>query len=143
MFALILTPMRSDGTIFGFSQTVLILLFVAAVMLVGTCWQLADMWIRRTRGRNWPTVSAVIDLVSVAFMEDSLPTQRDGSGDRYYLATLTYTYKNPEEQIGEYSRSFGDKSEAQAWANSYKGETVKVHVDPRDPTRSVLREEDL
>jgi len=76
-------------------------------------------------------------------MEGSLPTNRDGSGDRYYLATLTYTYNNPEQQIGEYSCSFGDKDVAESWANSYKGETVKVRVDPRDPTRSVLREEDL
>jgi len=42
-----------------------------------------------------------------------------------------------------YSRSFGKKEDAEAWAASYKGEAVKVHVDPRDPTRSVLREEDL
>jgi hypothetical protein len=45
--------------------------------------------------------------------------------------------------MGDYSRRFGKKEDAEAWANSYKGETVKVHVDPRDPTRSVLREEDL
>jgi hypothetical protein len=28
---------------------------------------------------------------------------------------------------------------ANRWVNSYKGETVRVHVDPRDPARSVLR----
>ncbi len=43
--------------------------------------------------------------------------------------------------MGDYSRQFGNKEDAESWANSYKGETVKVHVDSRDPTRSVLREE--
>ena len=61
----------------------------------------------------------------------------------YYLATLTYFYNNPEEQIGDYKRRFGKKDDAEVWANSYKSETVTVHVDPSDPTRSVLREEDL
>jgi hypothetical protein len=63
--------------------------------------------------------------------------------DSCYKATLTYIYHYPEEQMGDYSRDFGDKEDAEAWANCYKGETVKVHVDPRDPTRSILREEDL
>ena len=32
--------------------------------------------------------------------------------------------------MGDYSRRFASESDARAWANSYKGETVKVHVDP-------------
>jgi Protein of unknown function (DUF3592) len=132
---------RGDkGTGFWF---IVILLFAAAVMLVGTCWQLFDTWVKRTRGRNWPTVYAVVDIVSVTFCEDNtLPLKADLSFP-YYVATLTYSYCNPEQQMGDYSRRFGNEDDAKAWANSYKGETVKVHVDPRDPTRSVLREEDL
>jgi hypothetical protein len=79
--------------------------------------------------------------VSVAFIEDKFA--RYALDSSYYKATLTYVYRYPEEQMGDYSRRFGKKEDAEAWANSYKGETVKVHVDPRDPTRSVLREEDL
>ena len=60
-----------------------------------------------------------------------------------YKATLTYTYNNPEQQMGDYSRTFANEDDAKAWANSYKGETVTVHIDPRDPTRSVLRKEDI
>jgi len=101
-------------------------------------------WIRRLRGRNWPTVSAVIDIVSVSLEDDSfIPAQKASFDQPYYKATLTYIYHYPEAQMGDYSRDFGSKEDAEAWANSYKGETVKVHVDPRDPTRSVLREEDL
>jgi hypothetical protein len=93
-------------------------------------------WIERTRGRNWPTAAATVDIVSVANVTDDarLPS---------YLATLTYIYRNPEQQLGECSRRFSTKDDAEAWANSYKGSTVTVHVDPRDPTRSVLREENL
>jgi hypothetical protein len=111
------------------------------VILVGICWQLVDHWIERTRGRKWPTTSAVIDIVSVTFIPDS-PQMRTTLGG-YYLAQLTYTYQDPELQTGDYSRRFAYEDEARAWANSYKGETVRIHVDPRDPTRSVLRKEDL
>ncbi len=64
-------------------------------------------------------------------------------GSWRYWALDRRDYVVPEQQMGDYSRSFGKKEDAEAWANSYKDETVKVHVDPRDPTRSVLREEDL
>ena len=124
-------------------EIILISLFAGTVMLVGLCWQLLDNWKKRTQGRNWPTVSAVIDIVSVAFIEDDIPSIKAYPDASYYQATLTYTYHNPEPQMGDYRKRFSSKEEAQAWADSYKGETVKVHVDPRDPTRSVLREEDL
>lgn len=120
-------------------------LAAGAIILVGIIWQLVDTLIRRFYGRKWPTVQAVIEIVSVAYCEDDsfIPAPKADLDHPYYLAALTYSYNNPEQQMGDYKRRFGDEEEANAWANSYKGETVKVHVDPRDPTRSVLREEDL
>ena len=124
-------------------EIMLFLLAAGAAMLVAISWGMVGEWKKRALGRNWPTVSAVVDIVSVAFIEDDTPGMKAYPDLSSYKATLTYIYKNPEQQMGDYSRSFGKKEDAEAWANSYKGETVKVRVDPRDPTRSVLREEDL
>ena len=133
----------SGGPITGFEMK-LISLAIGAVTLVVICRQSLDTWLHRIRSHNWPTVSAVIDIASVAFMEDDDPLPgKAGSNHHYYLATLTYVWRNPELQMGEYRRSFANEDDAMAWANSYKGETVTIHVDPRDPTRSVLRQEDL
>jgi len=133
------------GGIDPFVLLFLILLGTVAVALVAICWTKFSDWVERTRCRNWPKVPAVIDIVSVAFIEDDnlIPAQKASLVDSCYRATLTYIYNNPEQQMGDYSRDFGNKDDAEAWANSYKGETVKVHVNPRDPTRSILREEDL
>lgn len=122
-------------------EVILFSLLVGAGLLVSICWEIVDGLVKRFHGRNWPTVSAVIDIVSVAFIQDKFP--RYALDTSHYKATLTYVYRYPEEQMGDYSRDFGKKEDAEAWANSYKGETIKVHVHPRDPTRSVLREEDL
>ena len=119
-----------------------LLLFLAAMVIgfVSRYWRLFTQWLSGIRGRDWAAVSAVIEVVSVV-----VQTENTRSGERVlgYLATLTYFYRNPELQMGEYSRMFGQESEAQAWAVSYKGRNVMVGVDPRDPTRSVLRKEDL
>ncbi len=132
----------AGGKLTGF-EVKLFLLFAGAVMLVGIVWQLIDNGYKRVHGRNWPTVSAVIDIVSVAFIPDETPSMKAYPDTSYYKATLTYIYELSGKQMGDYSRSFGNEGDAKAWANSYKGETVKVHVDPRDPAKSVLRAEDL
>ena len=124
-------------------KVILFSLVVGAGLLVSICWDVVDQWIKRTRGRNWPTVSAVIDVVSVTLVEDNSISSLAIHYGPSYLAMLTYSYRNPEQQMGDYKRRFGNEDDAKSWANAYKGETVKVHVDPRDPTRSVLREEDL
>lgn len=120
----------------------LLILFVTVplVAVSATKWRFFAQWLMSRRGRDWPTLTATIDLVDVI-------AQRGGRAGEviYYLATLTYVYHNPELQTGEYSRDFDadDEDAARAWAASYKGSAVTVHVDPRDPTRSVLRKEDL
>jgi hypothetical protein len=103
-------------------------------------WRFFTQWIKGIRGRDWASVSAVVDVVSVV-----VQTEHTRAGERIvgYLATLTYFYRNPELQMGEYSRMFDEEEGAQSWADSYKGRAVTVHVDPRDPTNSVLRKEEL
>lgn len=141
----ILIPRGSVG-VDPFYIFILLMLVTVVSVLVVVGWVKAKDWLERTRCRNWPTVSAVVDIVSVARCEPGgspVLYLKSSSCNVYYRATLTYTYNNPEEQMGDYSRDFGKKEDAESWANSYKGETIKIHVDPRDPTQSVLREEDL
>jgi Protein of unknown function (DUF3592) len=113
----------------------------AAIFLAALQWRFFVQWLNGIRGRNWPAVTATIDIVDV-----TRRTVRTGRGDIVsYIATLTYFYRNPELQTGDYSREFNadEEQDARAWADSYKGSTVTIHVYPRDPSRSVLRKEDI
>jgi hypothetical protein len=122
---------------------ILSLLAAGAIILGAACWGAVEEWIDYNHGRRWPAVSAVIDDVSVTVVE---PKGISSTANHYwptFLATLTYTYHNPEQHSGHYKRSFASEDDAKSWANSYKDESVTVHVDPRDPTRSLLRDKDL
>ena len=78
--------MLAGGPLTGF-EVKLFLLFAGAFILVGICRQLLDTWIKRTRGRNWPTISAVIDIISVAFIpDDSIPSPSVPTDNSGYLA---------------------------------------------------------
>ncbi|HTV15461.1 MAG TPA: hypothetical protein VME68_12150 [Acidobacteriaceae bacterium] len=116
-----------------------IIVLVSVVAGTASSWQFIAQWWKGVRGRDWPKVSAVIDFVSVQKRVEST-----GKGDIVtYVALLTYVYRNPDLQTGDYDKSFDVEGEATAWANSFKGCTVMVHVDPKDPSNSVLRKEDL
>ena len=87
-----------------------------------------------------PAVTDDPDVVSVV-----VQTEETRYGERVigYQATLTYFYRNPDLQMGEYCRMFDGEREANVWANSYKGRNVPVRVDPRDSSSSVLLPSDL
>jgi hypothetical protein len=127
------------GTIYDW-YIIPILLAIAVVPAVARNWRFFLQWLYGIRGRDWAVVPAVVDVVSVVPQ-----TEQDRGGERIvgYLATLTFFYRNSELQMGEYSRMFDEEQHAQLWAASYKGNTVMVHVNPRDQSRSVLREEEL
>jgi hypothetical protein len=113
--------------------------FPAVVIVWFLTRRLRFTWKRRSRERlvqNWPPITATIEIPTVT-------TQSIGEKPSFYLAELTYFYRNPELQMGEYKRQFGVKSEAKAWAAQFKGRTVQVHVNPDDPADSVLLERDL
>jgi hypothetical protein len=117
-----------------------IYLVAVVAMIVGRYGRFVRQWLDGRRGQDWGTIQAVVDVVSVVPQ-----TEQTRYGERTigYLATLTYFYRNPELQVGEYCKMFDDEPGARAWADSLKGCSVMVHVDPRDPTHSVLREEEL
>jgi hypothetical protein len=122
------------------------LLFLLAIVTASTLerrrfWRFAAQWLSQRRGRDWCPVSASVDVVSV--VPQTEPIRGHAVEIVGYLVTLTYFYRNPELQTGDYSRRFDKKKDAQAWAASIKGRTITVPVDPDDPSHSALREEDL
>ena len=96
-------------------------------------------WMASVGGRNWSTITATITIVSVIQQPEQL-----AKGDVLsFRATLTYFYRNPDLQTGDYYRVFDKEKDCEAWAESFKGRTILVHVDPRDPARSILRADEL
>jgi hypothetical protein len=113
------------------------------LLLIGVVMRSGRKLLRRiTSGheRDWPTTSAKIEIVSVAeqIREGRYSTETTG-----YLATLSYFYRDPELQMGEYTRQFPLQAPAQHWAEQFKDRQVVVHLNPKDRTDSVLLTADL
>lgn len=79
---------------------------------------------------------ALIDVVSVI-------ERMEGDRQSYFVATLTYFYRNPDLQMGEYERVFPLKAAAVQWVEQFKGRSAMVHVNPKRPEESVLRSEEV
>jgi hypothetical protein len=86
--------------------------------------------------RGWLTVPAAIDVVSVA-------EHMDSDGKKFYLAALTYFYRRPDLEMGDYQREFAQKTVAQEWVKQFKGRQVMVHVNPKNVAESFVQESDL
>jgi hypothetical protein len=122
----------------------LFFLFVAVIVrVVGVItryWRFVEQWVNGIRGKDWGPISAVIDVVSVV---EQTEQTRGGERTIGYLATLTYFYRNPDLQMGEYCKMFDMEAEANQWVGQLKGRNLMIHVDPRDPSSSVLRPKEL
>lgn len=104
-------------------------------------WKAVLRWVRSGPAGEWPTICATIEVVSVV---EQIREGRYNTADVIgYTASLTYFYRNPELQMGEYERGFPLRSAAERWAESFKNKPVVVHVNPKDPTDSVLLEGEL
>jgi len=102
-------------------------------------------WLKRkltsSAARDWPTVSAVIEVVSV--VEQLHEGAYDDIQTTGFVATLSYFHRNPELQMGEYMRYFPLKAAAQRWAEQFKGRQVVIRVNPKDGADSALLDADL
>ena len=116
------------------------LALAASFKTVTQLWPVFVRWSNEKRSRDWPSLPGVIDIVAVA---KEVESAGKGAVVIKYKALLTYSYHNPDLQTGDYNRSFGVEDDARDWVDSLKGCKVPVYVDPRDPTRSVLRSEDV
>jgi hypothetical protein len=120
--------LKEPGTLFA--------LIVVVAGILARQWSKLRFLLTSSVARNWPTVSAAIDVVSVAErLADDKTTE--------YVATLSYFYRNPELQMGEYERVFHLKSVASTWAEQFKGRQALVHVNPERPEESVLLKSDV
>lgn len=81
-------------------------------------------------------MTASIDVVSVA--ERNVSEKK-----RCHAAVLTYFYRRPELQMGEFERVFSRKDAARHWVGQFKGRQIMIHVNPADPADSILLDSDL
>ncbi len=120
-----------------FSQPGLLVVAGIAIAVAARQWRkgLAER-ARKRAALNWPTVTATIDVAAV--LKNITPETKDR-----LAVSLTYFYRNPELQMGEFKRPFATIEQAKQWAALFKGRTVTVHVNPDDPSDSVLLERDV
>jgi hypothetical protein len=112
------------------------LLFAFVGGALSRSWRKAKRARKGKTGNFWPTVAATVDLATVA-------KRMDGEKKPFWLVTLSYFYRQPELQMGEYEREFQVESEARQWASQFKGRLVTVHVNPANNSDSVLLDGDL
>ncbi len=96
--------------------------------------------------RSWIMVPATIDIVTVVEHTEQESRSRASlyqPTSVYYVAVLTYFYRLPDLETGEYERNFDIENEAQHWADQFKGQQVMVQVNPKNPSESYLLDDEV
>jgi hypothetical protein len=80
--------------------------------------------------QSWPSVEGTVQYTSAAPVIDNRRGQ--------YYATLEYSYFVDEYRSSKYIQTFGDDSEADAFAKAMKDKKVQVLYNPSNPDKSDL-----
>lgn len=113
---------------------------VWVLFVIGSvAWTWISKWRRRRLqelAENWPmTMGRVVSR--------EIKEKKGESGIDAFVATLTYSYFQEEQQPGTYRREFDSQEEAGAWLDLLFEKEVPVHFDPAKPSRSTLIEREL
>lgn len=113
---------------------------VAVLFVMGSAvWNQIKKW-RRSKlqelAENWPmTMGRVVSR--------EIKERESEGGIDAFIATLTYSYFQAEQQSGTYRREFDSQDGAGAWLDLLFEKEVPVHFDPAKPSRSTLIEREL
>ena len=83
---------------------------------------------KEEKEQSWPSVEGTVQYTNVAPVFDNKHNQ--------YYATLEYSYFVGEYRSGKYIQTFGDDSEADAFAKAMKDKKVQVLYNPSNPDKS-------
>ena len=127
-------------------RELLIIALVVVSLLITPLWNLLKRKFIAYKVHSWTAIPATIDIVTVVEREEQESRSRFSfyqSTSVYYVAVLTYFYRLPELETGEYERKFDLDTAAQHWADQFKGRQVMVQVNPKDPSESYLLDDEV
>jgi Protein of unknown function (DUF3592) len=104
-------------------------------------WNWLNGWRKRslrTAAETWPAISG-----RVVAREIKERKQGEDANVDAFVAVVTYSYFQSEQQSGTYRREFDSQDEAGAWLDLLYEKEIQVRVDPASPSRSTLLDSDL
>jgi hypothetical protein len=102
-------------------------------------------WFKRWRERNLRAAAETWPAVSGRVVAREIKERKQGRQATIvaFVAVVTYSYFQSEQQSGTYKREFDSQDEAGAWLDLLYEKEIQVRVDPARPSRSTLLDSDL
>jgi hypothetical protein len=102
-------------------------------------------WLKRWRAQSLRTAAETWPAVSGRVVAREIKERKEGEQATIvaFVAVVTYSYFQNEQQSGTYKREFDSQDEAGAWLDLLYEKEIQVRVDPVRPSRSTLLDSDL